>query len=190
MYKNDRSSRASKPSPNIHPVNHKKYVRVNFWDVGIFSIWHILRMVFRSSGYVCQAQKGASDRRTCKKNQKTSPRNIYACFCTNNWVCLCHGKWQPVLMTFLISLALLPQVLANSCSTDADCSFCGGYCENPLLVCMCPASFCNCRFHSSADMRCQCPSGHFCGFWSGGSCKSVTRAPTTAQVNMCIYTCK
>jgi hypothetical protein len=123
--------------------------------------WHILRMVVRSSGYLASQQRYN----------------------------------QPVLVAFLISIALLPQVLAQSCATNADCSFCGGYCKSPRLVCMCPASYCRsvggeCSFYNRyEDMRCQCPGGHFCGFWSGSSCTTPPVSSLIISLPACVHFC-
>ncbi len=98
-----------------------------------------------------------------------------------------NAQWQFLLSACLSMVAILPQALANSCTSDASCSFCGGYCETPQLVCMCPASFCSsiggsCSFYGRyEDYRCQCPGGHFCGYWtSGNGCVSSTSTPTPA----------
>jgi hypothetical protein len=92
------------------------------------------------------------------------------------------GNWLNVLVACLI-MALLPQSFANSCTTDADASFCGGFCESSSqgLLIVCPMSYCStigssCSFYWRGDNRCQCQGGHFCGYYSGGTCTNAVRS--------------
>ena len=95
----------------------------------------------------------------------------------------CVMQWR-LALAICLGVAMIPEILASSCTTDADCRYCGGYCENPALVCMCPPSYCasiggNCSFNGRNEgHRCQCQGGEFCGYWSSVSgCVSAASRP-------------